>query len=61
MTLSQLWHDVARHELRWVNSWRIKATIVRVELPLSGQVSAEARRPGMFSFAPKPGWNSPKY
>ena len=38
MTLSQLWHDVARHELRWVSSWRIKAAIVRVELPLSGKV-----------------------
>jgi len=38
MTLSQLWHDVARHELQSVSSWRIKAAIVRVELPLSGQV-----------------------
>jgi len=37
-TLAQLWHDVARHELRWVNSWRIKAALVRVELPLSGSV-----------------------
>lgn len=37
MPLSQLWHDVARHELQWVNSWRIKAAIVRVELPLTGQ------------------------
>ena len=39
MTLSQLWHNVARHELRWVSSWQVKAAILNVELPLSGKVS----------------------
>ncbi len=38
-TLPQLWHDVARHELRWVGSWQIKAAILRVELPLAREVS----------------------
>jgi hypothetical protein len=38
-TLSRLWHDVARHELRWIDSWRIKAAILDVELPLTGKVS----------------------
>ena len=39
MTLSQLWHEVARHELRWISSWQIKAAILEVELPLTGKVS----------------------
>jgi hypothetical protein len=39
MTLAQLWHNVARHELHWVSSWQIKAAILNVELPLSGNVS----------------------
>jgi hypothetical protein len=39
MTLSQLWHNVARHQLRWVSSWQVKAAILNVELPLSGKVS----------------------
>lgn len=39
MTLSQLWHDVARHELCWISSWRIKATVLHTELPLAGEVS----------------------
>jgi hypothetical protein len=39
MTLSQLWHNVARHELRWIPSWQIKAAILDVELPLTGKVS----------------------
>jgi IS4 transposase len=39
MTLSQLWHNVARDELRWINSWQIKAAILNVELPLTGKVS----------------------
>ncbi len=39
MTLSQLWHNVARHQLRWISSWQIKATILNVELPLTGKVS----------------------
>lgn len=38
-TLPQLWHDVARHELRWVGSWQIKAAILKVELPLAGEAS----------------------
>jgi len=38
MTLSQLWHEVARHELRWISSWQIKAAVLDVELPLAGQV-----------------------
>jgi hypothetical protein len=39
MTLSQLWHKVARHELRWINSWQVKAAVLEVELPLAGKVS----------------------
>jgi hypothetical protein len=39
MTLSELWHNVARHELRWVGSWQIRAALLDVELPLSGRVS----------------------
>lgn len=39
VTLSRLWHKVARHELRWIGSWQIKAAIVPVELPLAGMVS----------------------
>ena len=39
MTLSQLWHTVARHELHWVSSWQIKAAQLKVELPLAGEVS----------------------
>jgi hypothetical protein len=38
MTLAQLWHDVARHELRWISSWQIRAAILEVELPLTGKV-----------------------
>lgn len=38
-TLPQLWHDVARHELRWISSWQIKAALLKVELPLSGKVT----------------------
>ncbi len=39
MTLSQLWHTVARHELHRVSSWQIKAAQLKVELPLAGEVS----------------------
>jgi hypothetical protein len=39
MTLPQLWHTVARHEIRWISSWQIKAAILKVELPLAGEVS----------------------
>lgn len=39
MTLAQLWHNVARHELRWIGSWQINAAILNVELPLTGKVS----------------------
>src|SRR5512138_1530534 len=39
MTLSQLWHNVARHELHWVSSWQIKAAILNVELPQTGKVT----------------------
>lgn len=39
MTLSQLWHNVARHELRWVGSWQIRAALLDVELPHTGRVS----------------------
>ncbi|MGV8075263.1 MAG: transposase [Syntrophobacteraceae bacterium] len=39
MTLAQLWHNVARHELRWISSWQIRAAILNVELPLTGKVS----------------------
>jgi len=39
MTLSQLWHTVARHELHWVSSRQIKAAQLKVELPLAGEVS----------------------
>ena len=38
-TLSQLWHEVARHELQWINSWQIKAAVLEVEMPLAGKVS----------------------
>jgi len=38
MTMAQLWRYVARCELRWVDSWRIRAALVRVERPLSGEV-----------------------
>ena len=38
MALSQLWHEVARHELRWISSWQIKAAVLDVELPLAGKV-----------------------
>lgn len=38
LTLSQLWHEVARHQLRWINTWQIKATYLDVSLPLSGKV-----------------------
>ena len=30
MTLLQLWHNVARHALRWVSSWQVKAAILNV-------------------------------
>jgi hypothetical protein len=39
MTLAQLWHNVARHELGWISSWQIKAAILQVELPQTGKVS----------------------
>lgn len=38
-TLSQLWHDVARHELQWVSPWQIKAAKLTVSLPHSQEVS----------------------
>ncbi len=39
LTLSQLWHDVARHELRQVSSWQVKATKITVSLPHSQDVT----------------------
>lgn len=39
MTLAQIWRRVARHELRWVSSWQVKAAMIEVELPLSGKVN----------------------
>jgi hypothetical protein len=39
MTLAQIWRRVAKHELRWVSSWQVKAAMVEVELPESGKVS----------------------
>ena len=39
MTLPQLWHTVVRHDLRWISSWQIKASLLKVELPLAGEVS----------------------
>jgi hypothetical protein len=39
LTLAQLWHNVARHELRWISSWQVKAAILQVELPQAGKVS----------------------
>jgi len=39
MTLPQLRHTVAGHELHWISSWQIKATLLKVELPLAGKVS----------------------
>lgn len=38
LTLSQLWHKVARHQLRWINTWHIKAAYLDVCLPLSAKV-----------------------
>lgn len=38
LNLSELWHDIARHQLTWVNSWQVKATYLDVILPLSGKV-----------------------
>lgn len=38
MTLKQLWHDVARHNLRPVPGWNIKAAVLDVSLPHSGTV-----------------------
>jgi len=38
-TLSQLWHDVARHELHRVSSWQIRASKLIVSLPHSKDVS----------------------
>jgi hypothetical protein len=37
-TLKQLWHEVARHRLQTVPGWNLKATVLNVELPLSGTV-----------------------
>jgi hypothetical protein len=39
LNLSQLWHDVARHELKWVSSWQVKAAKLTVSLPHSQEVS----------------------
>jgi hypothetical protein len=38
MTLSQLRHAVARHDLHWIGSWQVKASILSVDLPLTGKV-----------------------
>ncbi|MDT8309234.1 MAG: transposase [Bacteroidales bacterium] len=39
LTISQLWHSVARHELHHVRSWQIRAAKLEVTLPRSGDVS----------------------
>jgi len=39
LTLSQLWHEVARHELRCIDSWQVRATKITVSLPRSQDVA----------------------
>jgi hypothetical protein len=39
LTLSQLWHNVARHELCWIGPWQVRAARISVFLPHSQDVS----------------------
>ena len=38
LTLKRIWHTVARHQLRRIPQWNVKATAINLELPLCGTV-----------------------